>query len=973
MKYILALFIFVLSIPTMQAQNLVTDGSFENYIHLPVHFSTFNYSRYQIVKGDMVTNCLCDRGFPNTAMIYPFGIDKYTDCIGWFNGSYQETPHVWRYATSDYFHRDVNPNDNYYKARYADVPLNHANAEDLSDNPLTSSQVAEPYDGDAYVGIFSTRTNLIYYNEFVTQRLDASNPENFIREGGIYDISFRVRKTQNEQTSYHDLKQISMFLWYEIPDLNTSYRIIYTDTLQRNYFMINQHNNPSGFIDDTNWVLVRDTLIAPHDLNYIFIGSFDKSREMADTSHFFGAGLIDPPTSPSTDWQITYHYIDDVKIDSIGFIDTCDCDDITNDISFRSETRGEPGECCRVIYLKLDNQDTTCRISEFIWDTDDGDFIFDTVNVNDLGHLQLKNNQYFPVDTICYDDSLHSEVFQYRFYFRTLGSKEFDCLKIFYDSLDCYDLPCSWLKEPYPDPNDPTKQAVRLDVNYLGTNDDGQCCYELEFINNSPYDLNASDINFDFKGATVTNISDLDLRPVYPYKRYNFFPIDGFEANSTRKIVQICLYPGESLTFDWALSNSRSESGSYDCFDKREVEISCEACCPEFELFNTFSSDTTKCCITIDSANVNCGDSVAYFKIYNDIEIPVSLPYELCNDNSDFKFRVKIYNSDTLFCVKNFDFNNVIDDCSCCSKLFIGIMKDVSYTGVGCKYFIDRIYGSDECGIDSLSAEIEYGKYVDGVYTKVGTMDYTDYYTWQHTMNTCQLDTMVFKFIEDSTELCEKELILQCQTCEDIEVDSVNSYKKSFTYGIPPNHLTVTGCCIDIEVMNPDSGSCDYYGIFETGNGVRDKINIGKYQDNLLKGSEDTLTICGGFSNLTNNDDITLMGYLAIYDRFGNLLCTINYEHFCEGDVFAKETKKSNSVDLEQILVEGNSFSVDTRELLDFEYEIYTIEGKLLYREKISNKSNSLIISTVGLQTGIYTLNLISKDKQIVKIFKVVK
>ncbi|TNE33934.1 T9SS type A sorting domain-containing protein, partial [bacterium] len=677
--------------------------------------------------------------------------------------------------------------------------------------------------------------------------------------------------------------------------------------------------------------------------------------------------------------QILYHYIDSVSIDSVGFIDTCDCGTLNQDIQFHSETRGKAGECCRVIFLKISNQLGNCRISEFLWDKIDGVFGYDTVNINEIGHLELHNDIYYPVDTVCYDESLNNSILTYDFKFRTFGSKEFRCTRIFYDTLDCYDLPCTWLKDSLPDPNDPSKQAVRLEITSNGTNSEGQCCYTIEFINNSPYKINADLLDLSLSDGIFTRAPS-DFTSIFnPTNTHqDWYSWEGFEAHSSFTLGTICIDQGVTATIKWILKRYVPEQiyGDFNCFEPRYEEISCGVCCPETELFKTIVQDSTNCCISLDSLHLNCGDSAQYYKLQNGFEVPISLPYLLCADNSDLQFRVKIMDHDTVFCIKNYDFNQIVQECSCCNNIFLDIMKDDSYNGSGCRFIINRIYGLNGCNIDSTVAKIEHGKVVNSIYQKIGTIDYNNYNTWLYTMNNCQKDTLRFNFIVDSALICSKDVIVQCQTCEDLNINVIREYEHTEYYnGGNDFQIQITSCCIDIEVQNPDSGSCDFYGIFYQESPVLNRINIFDNGENKLHYSKDTLTICGGADALSNGYTGSVSGTYAIYDANGNLVCSMHYEHTCEGfnRVFSK-LAKNNDIDMEQILVRDENFKLKLQPTKELNYKLYNLRGQLLYREDSNNNEKTeLVINTANLTNGVYSVYIETDYGIIIRLFKVVK
>lgn len=982
MKKLLLSIIILLSLYEVKSQNMIYDGSFENYLYLPVMFSTDGYQTNPLdtMFGDILTNCLCHRA-NSIDMIYPINISKYSLCQGWFNAGYRSS-HGISYATSDYFNKNVDPTSNFGFARYVDVPINFANSKDDSDNPLIPYVPAEAYDGKGYIGVFTKRqrTGQVAYTEIVAQTLDAVNSENYLREGGIYDISFRVRRTKNSYTTPHSLKKLSMFLWYQIPDdLYNSYRGIITNDMQKKYFMVNKHDNPSGFIDDTNWVLVHQRFTAPHDLNYVFFGSFDLYAGQKDI--IINDSLITPIDDSSGIYkglQVTYHYIDSVVIDSVGFIDTCDCGVLNSDIQFLSETMGKPGECCRVIFLKISNQTGNCRISEFMWDKVDTEFEFDTVNINDIGQLSLPNDIYYPVDTVCYDESLNNSAFTYTFKFRTFGSKEFRCQKDFNDTIDCYDLPCTWLRDSMPDPDYPSKLAVRLEIISNGINAEGQCCYDLVFINNSPYKINADLLNLNMSGSEFTRApSNYDSVYIQNNSHQDWYSFDGFDAHSNFTLGTICIDQGVTAKLNWNISFLSELPNKFYCFEPRFEELSCGVCCPDIELFKTIVKDSINCCVIIDSLHQTCGDSVLYYKIENGDEVPIALPYQLCADNSDLKLRVKIYDHDTLYCVKNYDFSEIIENCSCCSNLFLDVRKDDTYTGSGCRFLINRIYGFGGCDLDSATTQIEYGKVVGGAYQYIGIMNYNDYDAWLYTMSNCEKDTLRFKFIADSSEVCSKDIIVQCQTCENLNINVIKEYIKTETFGDGPNETQIqfSSCCIDIEVQNLDSGSCDFYGIFYRNTPVLERINIYDNEENKLKSQKDTITICGATEEVTNGLTGTVSGTYAIYDANGNLVCSMHYEHTCEGfNPNWGKLAQSADIDMQQILVKDANLHLKLKPTKKLNYQLYNLRGQLIYREDNSNNEKTeLEINTAGLVNGIYSVYIETDYGIIVRILKVVK
>lgn len=133
MKFLIYYFVTILMLVSYvhsNAQNLVTDGSFENYLFLPESISThkalIDHHKYYNCYQDYVMNCLCDRGL-NVTFNYPKDSTRWNICNGWLNPSYYLWGYGQDYSSTDYFNEDVDSSTCFGKSFLVDVPINFTN------------------------------------------------------------------------------------------------------------------------------------------------------------------------------------------------------------------------------------------------------------------------------------------------------------------------------------------------------------------------------------------------------------------------------------------------------------------------------------------------------------------------------------------------------------------------------------------------------------------------------------------------------------------------------------------------------------------------------------------------------------------------------------------------------------------------------------------------------------------------------
>lgn len=134
-----------------------------------------------------------------------------------------------------------------------------------------------PADGKAYVGLCIKRhkTGGKPYTEQISQTFTNPDTSNYMREGYKYNVSFKVAKGKpGTMWSEHSLKNVSA-LFSDKSIMINSRRGYKASDLQKKYFMVSDHDNPSGYLTSYSWQTVSETFIAEKDLKYMAIGLFD--------------------------------------------------------------------------------------------------------------------------------------------------------------------------------------------------------------------------------------------------------------------------------------------------------------------------------------------------------------------------------------------------------------------------------------------------------------------------------------------------------------------------------------------------------------------------------------------------------------------------------------------------------------------------------------------------------------------------
>ncbi len=357
------------SLPAKSQTNLVKNGSFEWHAPLPTDISWEGGGATSL----QLTHCIGDW----FGMNYPVIADRHKQrpegCDGWYdpsNGVYNVSDPDYYVGSPDYFHRSVT----IYPAIKIDVPDNYRNR--FGDNSDNHKQ--EPFDDDgdgivdsfvlntedAYVGIGNLRKvpqeNPIdsndNYAEYITQRLRGPDTSNYLHQGHIYHVSFRISWANNDSgwyplTGHYLINKIDAYfdsVQYvqdgayplDIDNDNNQLCKMYRRDIISDY--LNQHGGPYG----TQWMLLEGDIIAPVNLYYMTIGNFKLNWE--EDVDFAG------PAVPNDSLISTYYFIDSVNVYKIAD-STCDCNSGFDKILFEADSN----DCC--YNLKIYN-DQDCYV-----------------------------------------------------------------------------------------------------------------------------------------------------------------------------------------------------------------------------------------------------------------------------------------------------------------------------------------------------------------------------------------------------------------------------------------------------------------------------------------------------------------------------------------------------------------------------------------------------------------------------------
>lgn len=1007
LNLLLLLFLTLIITYIAKPQNLVIDGSFENYVLLPDGFSV---SEGEIKNPesdcgqDFIMNCLCDR-ITNVTYDYPKFSNLWTVCKGWVNPSYNlefESNIYFDNSTPDYFNANVGSpylcSDNNLtpaRGKSVEVPSNMGNYYNTSRLPLVPRFLTYPHHGDAYIGMWTARGNsnaIPPYTEYIAQKLDQTNQNNYLKEGNKYNISFRVSRARTYiHTKYgaytdsgHFLKKLSLFLWDEPLKLDdTGLEGIKTTEFQKEKFMVDEHNDTTGYLTaegEEEWNLISEVFIPEKKLNFIYIGNFDYDIDS------LGSSLLKVPDQISTanaipdtslqDVQAIYYYVDSVIIDSIGTVEVCDCDSLEFDVVFRPPHSYTKDTVCEAIYVKVEGQSDYCKLSKLRYREGLGDWEYLSI-IDDLNLTKLENGIYYPIDTVCYNDSRDNDTILYNFEFKNYGVNSYSCTKPLSNVIKRLECPCEWILKEGLDSIDNNKLAIRLESQYIGKDSNNNCCYNLYFINNGsqPILTDLFEIKIDGTDNPFQN-----LNPTSEYYFENgrhrwILPYHQISKGDTLQLGSICISDSIPVKIFWNLY-TKSKSNSYIKCILPTITIqphilTCDECCPDVYLIYNIESNIDNCCIYItDFSNGGCSVSEKYFKIDNGLEEEINLPYELCEDNSDMKFRVKLYDeNESLVCIKNYDFSEEVENCDCCEFTDINVIRDINYTGSGCKFNIGSIYNT--CGFDNNTL-VEYGKFNDMIYDSLGTFVFGSETNWEYILEDCDIDTLVFKFIDNNNVVCEKTLILECQTCEGVFI-------KVELQG------DTNSCCL--RLVNKkiyDDDNCKYYLNYAYEyEDIPVSINLNGTGFSEINFDSDTIVICGT-SRRNYNDSLDYANsferflpstrfYYGIYDKYGNRICRDRASIICDyfENYYEKSIEDNKS---EQELITNNIVRLNTFNSKTLFLAIYDLKGnKLLDRNFENLDSQNLDYNLGNLTSGVYLISVELESGYYNKLINVVK
>lgn len=952
---------------------MVKNPSFEDALFLPNDVSR------QGTESDQFTNCLCNRLPPLITGIYP-NINRHNKCYGWYNPGY-----LLNGSTPDYFHQDVDPTNNNGKARWADVPINYSNAIDITATPLVPKYLTNPHHGKAYAGIQNSRyegdiniTAKNPWSEVITQRLNYQDTSNYLKAGNRYVVSFWVAKGSPPEATGHSLKRISAYFTSDSLKSDDEWLVYNLPESEHELYMVEKHSTPGGFLTDSNWTLVSDTLTAQKDLYFINIGSFDVAMNPRTWTNLIPNGLIIPPFA--TDTQSVYYYIDDVSVYDIGpDPNLCDCSDLDIEIELNYVDNENPGHCCTEIYAKIIGQTDKCKLTHMKWRANIGFADYKITNLTDTLKNRLSDTTFILLDKFCTSSANADSLIMYEFVFKTLGG-DYGCYKEIYNKLECEDNPCSWV-EGYPDYNDSTKLGVRIEPTSLGQNESGQCCFEIKLLNNTGREIDLDRLELlNSPGAYFTN-TNTDyaftadaIKPNWDISTKNIAPFD------TITLGVYCISDSTSSTVSFRLLKKYG-NGYSTCYQMKmfPIHLNCNACCPDAVPDFEMIKDSSGCCIKINKLkNVGCGTEQKYYLIDNKIPILQTLPFYVCEDNSDLKIRIDILDADSVVnCSKEYDFTSEFLGCTCCEDISLDILVDNEYDESGCRFVIDKIKKSDVCNFDS-SITVQYGRMVSEVYTNEGSFNFTEFSDWEYILDNCEKRTLVFDFYRVDGLVCSKEVDLFCQNCDDLDIQfEISSRDSIYLNG---NSIIIAGCCIEIIYGGALSDSCGLLGQLSIfGKNFPEKLDTNLNTILNIGVGNETITICKPLgpidSPIGGGSPFRFIAAMGIYNSQGNLLCSYDFERNCAIEALPPQSNKENKFTREeQLLISNDNFEIDLNSTENLEYFIFDMSGKLIEKNRYANfNSLQLELNVSNLKSGTYFININTDYGTVVQIFKIVR
>lgn len=763
---------------------------------------------------------------------------------------------------------------------------------------------------------------------------------------------------------------------------------IKTNEFQKETFMVYQHNDPSGYLTaegSDDWNLVSENFVPEKKLNYIYIASFDYDIDSTGSSLLKMDSLIKSTSSyPDTSrvkFQSIYYYIDSVYIDSVGTIATCDCNALDYEILFRPVHVLKQDKCCEVVYLKVNGQVDYCKLSEIRYKEQFGDWNYVSL-IDDLGIAKIENNVYYPIDTICAERWEKGELKNYEFQFRTYNNNNFSCTENHNNTVDCNECPCDWIFLEGRDPIDNNKLAIRLESTYLGKDNNNNCCYALRFINNSPSPILTDKFVINLTGTTNI-LQNTNSNVIFENKSgfYGWYFNDRqLLPGDTLELGTICISDSIPVQVFWNLVDMINNKESRCTGPKRPVPniLTCAECCPDAYLNYEVKKTLSQCCVIIKSFDDNgCSASVKFYKVVGNIETEIYLPFSFCNTNSAYHLKIKQFDeNDSLICVKEYYFNDQLENCDCCEFTDIELYQDNEYEGTGCKYLINSIY--ETCGFDSTYI-VEFGKLSSTTYDSLGAFNYGNELDWEYLLSDCDIDTLVFKFIKDGNVICEKTKIVECQTCEGASVSIMPS-------------LDTNLCCFTI--ITKSNLGCPYYFkyVYEKED-IPTNIDINGSGFFPITAMSDTIIICGKGERQYNDSVIYdnhilphTFFHFGIYDKKGNLLCQNEASRVCSNifdppvdqtnnQFFDKSNiskKSANSV--EQLLITNNKIMLETFRSKSLSIIIYDLNGVKLIERNLDNIISIEYEFNLGnLTSGVYSLIVTHETGHYEKLIKIVK
>lgn len=551
--------------------------------------------------------------------------------------------------------------------------------------------------------------------------------------------------------------------------------------------------------------------------------------------------------------------------------------------------------------------------------------------------------------------------------------------------MDCAACPCDWAIDSIPDPGDPTLNALRLETTFVGRDSANNCCFDIAYINNTDMPITVDKFRLWKLAGKIESFDAAiggDLEFIGDNSTFEWLIKSGQIAPfDTLNLGTFCIDDSSSVLISWDLLLNAAIKGYYvRCFGDKKVppiEISCSDCCPNSSLDFKKIVNRNECCIQVDSFDyADCGNTVRYYNVTDTNETIITLPYEFCADNSDFKLRVKLLDeNEIVICTKNYDFNDLLIDCSCCDDLTIDIKEDKTYNGSGCKFVIDRILNTDNCNFDS-TITIKWGVVEAQGYIYKGVMDLDDYESWLYLLTGCASKTFRFNFMYGNDVICTKEITVKCQDCEDIDLSFVYADYDSVLYG---SQYRPKDCCINVIFGNAPNGDCSYFlKAFYFQENMQNEIDINDATIHSITTSYDTLQLCSPYPDpdgpAYEQGKFSTQATIGIYDSDGDLICSFNSTRLCEDSSFTSPPQIKVNINSDNQLITNGKLSLNIAETNYLKYAIYDLTGKyVMGEENLNFGSGKFEIDVQSLKSGVYSINIETDQKSFINIFNVVR